>query len=74
MTKEYILKLVRLGFPREQAEKIAEDCEMNTLPEKEFFAMAAALENDRVEPMKNLVEKYGWGELFERFENSVNHR
>jgi hypothetical protein len=41
------------------------------LSEKETLQMSHALQNDRVEPLKPLVDTYGWVELFERFENSV---
>lgn len=40
------------------------------LPEKEAYQVAHCLENDSVDPLKPLVEKYGFIELMERFSNS----
>lgn len=44
---------------------------MKELTEKELLRFTSAWDNDSVERMKPLVEKYGWEELFERLENSV---
>lgn len=41
------------------------------LTEKEVYLVAHCLEDDKVEPLKPLVEEYGFIELIKRFNNSV---
>lgn len=71
MDEEYIQYLIQLGFDRETAEKIKEGRRVDALTEEEFLHFAAAWENDKVEPMKPLVEKYGWEGLVERLAASA---
>jgi hypothetical protein len=67
----YIRRLKRMGFTVRQAERIADGREVDALPEKEVLQFAHAWEHDRVEPMKPLVEKYGWEKLTERLAKSI---
>ena len=41
------------------------------LTEEELMTFAHAWENDQVVPLQPLVEKYGWGGLMTRLENST---
>lgn len=75
MKLEYYIQYLRqLGFDQKTAERIAEGREVEALSEKELMQFAAAWESDKVEPMKPLVEKYGWDGLVERLEVSVDQR
>ena len=67
----YVARLIALGFDEKTAELIDDGRNTKALTEKEFLTFAAAWENDRVEPMKPLVEEYGWDGLVERLEESV---
>jgi hypothetical protein len=67
----YFEFLIEVGFSSEQAEKIVEGDEAEALTEEEYLQFASAWESDRVEPMKPLVEKYGWDGLAERLEASI---
>jgi hypothetical protein len=71
MDWEYLRFLAEMGFSWEQAEKIVEGKSAEVLTEEELLLFASAWENDKVEPMKSLVEKYGWQGLAERLEASI---
>jgi hypothetical protein len=66
-----VQRLRAIGFSEETAEKIVEGEEEDILPEKEMMKFVHAFKTDKVEPMKPLVEKYGWVELFDRLRNSI---
>lgn len=74
MDWHYVNTLLAIGFSRQTAEKIARGRETEALPEEEVLQFAHAWENDKVDMMKPLVEKYGWEGLFERLEESVEQR
>jgi hypothetical protein len=44
------------------------------LTQEEFFTLAHAIDNDTVENVQPLVEKYGWKGMMWRFNNSCEER
>lgn len=43
----------------------------DALTENEFLTACHCFKHDEVKPLKPLVEKYGWVEFLERFDNSA---
>lgn len=43
------------------------------LTDKEYLKVLHCFDNDKVMPLKPLVEEYGWTELLNRFRNSVHN-